>query len=156
MDEIALEAGVAKMTLYRHFQSKDELILAHLKRSADEYWEWFDDALSNATSADKKLITLFASLEDRCRSAQYLGCTFQAAAVEFPDRAHPVNSFIRAHKNKVRDRLEKLSDEAGVDDPDSTANQLVLIMEGSLASVRYLTLPVPAREAADAVKRLLA
>jgi len=144
------------MTLYRHFASKDDLIVEHLRVSADDFWEWFDGSMSHATDPREKIYALFDALEDRCRSALCAGCPFQAAAIEFPDRNHPVHRLVREHKQTLRDRLETLVRDTGVRHSGAVANQLILLMEGALASVRYLSLPVPAREAADAVRTLLA
>ena len=156
VDRIADDSGVSKMTMYRHFPSKDDLIMEHLRRSANEFWEWFDAAAGVSEEPKGKLLAIFDALGDRCRSAQCTGCTFQAAAAEFPDRNHPAHKIAREHKQELRGRLESLTQAAGLKASDDVANRLMLIMEGALASVRLLSLPVPAREAAEAARAVLA
>lgn len=155
VDRIADESGVAKMTMYRHFNTKDDLIIEHLRLSAKEFWDWFDGAAAEAEDPKGMLLAVFDALEDRCRSARFVGCTFQAAAAEFPDRGHPVHKAARRHKQELRGRLEALARAAGLKPADDVANRLVLIMEGALASARLLSLPVPAREAAAAARAVL-
>lgn len=155
VDRIVSNSGVAKMTLYRHFTSKDDLIVEYLERYAAEFWTWFAAATAELDDPLEKLLAVFAALEERCRSARCVGCPFQAAAAEFPDRDHPANRAARAHKEELRRRLARMAQDAGTTEPDAVANQLALIMEGALASVRLLALPVPAREAHSAAEAIL-
>lgn len=155
VDRIVADSGVAKMTLYRHFTSKDDLIVEYLERYETEFWTWFAAAAAESDDPLQKLLAIFEALEERCRSARCVGCPFQAAAAEFPDRDHPANRAARAHKEELRRRLARMAQDAGTPDPDPVANQLALIMEGAFASVRLLALPVPAREARTAAEAIL-
>ena len=155
VDRIVEESGISKMTLYRYFPSKDDLIVEYLNRSAEEFWHWFDEGLAAVDDPLDQIVAVFDRLEDRCRSARFVGCTFQSVAAEFPDRDHPANRVAREHKELLRDRFEALLQEADVSDPRTTANQLMLIMEGALASARVVALPVPAREAGGAARAII-
>src|SRR6266545_3180182 len=86
IDTIIARSGVAKMTLYRHFRSKDDLIAAYLERSNAEFWAWLDGEIAAARSPRAKLIASFDATAKLASSVRCLGCTFQAAASEFPDR----------------------------------------------------------------------
>lgn len=155
VDRIVSDSGVAKMTLYRHFASKDDLIVEYLERYEAEFWEWFAGAAAEMDDPLQSILAIFTALEERCRSARCVGCPFQAAAAEFPDRDHPAHRAARAHKEELRRRLARMAKDVGTPDPDAIANQLALIMEGALASVRLLALPVPAREARTAAEAIL-
>src|SRR5688500_10043315 len=80
IDEIVAESGVAKMTLYRHFPSKDDLVVAYLKRADDEFCDWFERALATERDPQAKIMAVFTGLGALAQSAQCLGCTFQMSA----------------------------------------------------------------------------
>jgi AcrR family transcriptional regulator len=136
IDTIVAEAGVAKMSLYRHFPSKDDLIVAHLEESNRQYWEWLDGAVAHLDDPEEKLIGMFEAIEQLATSPDCLGCTFQGTASEFPDRDHPGHQVAQTHKKKVRDRFARLAGEAGLRDPKELANQLLLLMDGAWVAAR--------------------
>lgn len=136
IDTIIAEAGVAKMSLYRHFPSKDDLIVAHLEESNRQYWEWLDGAVAHLDNPKQKLVGMFEAIEKVATSPECLGCTFQGTAAEFPDRDHPGHQAALAHKRKVRDRFVRLAQEAGLRDPERLADSLLLLMDGAWVAAR--------------------
>src|SRR5262249_978180 len=99
IDRIIAEAGVAKMSLYKHFASKDELILAALKYREESVLEFFRSSMErHARKAKSPLRAFFAALKDFFESPGFRGCPFQNAAVELADPAHPGAEFVRGHK----------------------------------------------------------
>jgi AcrR family transcriptional regulator len=136
IDTIIAEAGVAKMSLYRHFPSKDDLIVAYLEESNRQYWEWLDDAVADIAGPVDKLIGIFQAVEALVTSPECLGCTFQGTAAEFPDRDHHGHQVAIAHKNQVRHRFAELAREAGLRDPDQLADRLLLLMDGAWVAAR--------------------
>jgi AcrR family transcriptional regulator len=136
IDTIIAEAGVAKMSLYRHFPSKDDLIVAYLEESNRQYWEWLEGAVADVDDPEEKLIGMFAAIEKLATSPQCLGCTFQGTAAEFPDRDHPGHQVAVAHKNKVKDRFTELARQAGLAEPESLGGQLLLLMDGAWVAAR--------------------
>jgi AcrR family transcriptional regulator len=157
VDTIIEQAGVAKMTLYRNFASKDELIVAYLEQANERFWDWFDDALADAPDDPReKLVGLFDAVAKLSASPACLGCPFQAAAGEFPSPHHPGHRVARAHKNEVLKRLRELAGDAGAPDPDSLAQQLMLVMDGAWAAARMFgTAGGPAPAAPAAARALL-
>lgn len=155
IDRIIELAGVAKTSLYRNFRSKDELIVAYLERADDEFWRWFDGAISEAGSPRAKLIALFDALERLATGPDCLGCTFQAAASEFPEPDHPGHRIAREHKLEVVRRLRELAEQAGAADPAALAAQLMLLMDGAFAAARMLGPRNQAASAGAAARALL-
>ena len=155
IDRIIELAGVAKTSLYRNFRSKDELIVAYLERADREFWRWFEEAVAGADSPRAKLVAVFDALEALATSPACLGCTFQAAASEFPQADHPGHRVAREHKLEVVRRLHELAAEAGASDPAALAEELMLVMDGAFAAVRMLGSRSQARSAGTAARALL-
>jgi AcrR family transcriptional regulator len=157
VDTIIEQAGVAKMTLYRNFASKDELIVAYLERANERFWDWFDGALAAAPDdPQEKLVGLFDAVAKFSASPACLGCTFQAAAGEFPSPDHPGHRVARAHKEEVLRRLRELAADAGAREPEQLAQQLMLVMDGAWAAARMFgTAGGPASAAPAAARALL-
>jgi AcrR family transcriptional regulator len=157
VDTIIEQAGVAKMTLYRNFASKDELIVAYLERANERFWDWFDDALASPPDDPRqKLVGLFDAVAKLSGSPACLGCTFQVAAAEFPSPDHPGHRVARAHKDEVIRRLRELAMDAGARDPERLAQQLMLVMDGAWAAARMFgTAGGPAPAAPAAARALL-
>jgi AcrR family transcriptional regulator len=135
IDTIVARAGVAKMTLYHHFPSKDELVVAFLRRR-DERWRcWFGAAVERrAATPRERLLAAFDALEEWFASPDFRGCAFINAAAEFPDPEHPARQAVLEHKQQVRAYLHQLSIETGLSDADALAQQLLILMEGAIVT----------------------
>jgi AcrR family transcriptional regulator len=155
VDLIVAQAAVAKTTLYRHFPSKDELIVAYLERANLEFWAWFDASVDPVTPARDQLLAVFDAIETLATSAACLGCAFQVSAAEFPDRAHPGHATALAHKEAVRTRLRELAAAAGAAHPDALGDALLLVMDGAFAAARMYGPTSPAARAAGAARTLI-
>jgi AcrR family transcriptional regulator len=155
IDTIIAEAGVAKMSLYRHFPSKDHLIVAYLEESNRQYWEWLDGATAGIDDPLDKLVGTFEAIEKLSNSPECLGCTFQGTAAEFPDRDHPGHQVALAHKKQVRDRFAQLAEAAGLHDPKLLGNQLLLLMDGAWVAARMFGPDNPARGLVAAAESLI-
>jgi AcrR family transcriptional regulator len=136
IDRILAESGVAKMTLYRHFASKDELIAAYLERADREFWAWAESAMSGAPTPEGRLLALLDALARHATGPECLGCPFQGAALAFPDLEHPAHRRAVQNKLAVKDRLATLAKEAGLRAPESLAAQLLLLMDGAWVAAR--------------------
>jgi AcrR family transcriptional regulator len=155
VDTIIAEAGVAKMTLYAHFPSKDDLIVAYLERANQQFWEWLDAAVAGVDDPGAKLVAIFGAVGKLANSPQCLGCTFQGTAAEFPDPEHPGHRVALAHKRAVRERLRTLAQEAGLRDPEELADQLLLLMDGAWVAARMFGPDNPAVQVAAAANALI-
>jgi AcrR family transcriptional regulator len=155
IDTIVASAGVAKMSLYRHFPSKDDLIVAYLEQSNIQFWEWLDGAVAHLDEPEEKLIGMFQAIEKLATSPECLGCTFQGTAAEFPDRDHPGHQAAVAHKRKVKDRFATLAQEAGLRDPEKLSDQLLLLMDGAWVAARMFGPHNPAAILSDTARTLI-
>jgi len=155
IDTIVAESGVAKMTLYRHFASKDELIAAYLERSNTEFWEWLEAEIADVDDPKAKLVAAFDAVARLATNPRCLGCTFQAAASEFPDRAHPGHRVALAHKRRVLEWLDGLARAAELRDPDRLAAHLLVLMDGAWTAARLFGPGNHARTVGDAAQTLI-
>ena len=155
IDRIVGESGVAKMTLYRHFASKDDLIAAYLERANTEFWQWLDGEVGAWGDPLATLLATFDATATLATSPQCLGCTFQATASEFPDQAHPGHRVALAHKRRVLERLASLARDARLGDPDELAAELMLLMDGAWVAARMFGPQNHASSVAGAARTLV-
>jgi AcrR family transcriptional regulator len=132
VDAIAEAAGTNKMTLYRHFASKDVLVaacLSELTREFDVAW----DAIAAAHAGDPKgqLLAWLRYSGDFKEYEAERGCALANAAIELPDKDHPARRVIREHKTALRERLIRLCRDARLADPERLADEIFLIWEGA-------------------------
>jgi AcrR family transcriptional regulator len=134
IDRIVSEAEVAKMTLYRHFRSKDELVVAALKRR-EEVWArgWLEPAMKGqGTDPAGQLLGAFDAFDEWFRRDDYEGCTFTNALLESHDRSSRIGSASVEGLEVVRALLLELAEQLGVDDPAELARRWQLLMWGSI------------------------
>lgn len=137
VDAVAAAAGTNKMTLYRHFGSKDELVAEYLRgcsSHADALWETARAAHPGDPQAQLRMLLKHVS-----RFADEFGgrgCPLANAAVELPEPRHPGRKVIEAHKRRSRERLEQLCRDAGYAQPARLADELFLLVEGARVSLQ--------------------
>lgn len=137
IDKIIAEAGVSKMTLYNHFKSKDELILAALRRWDEESRHWLMREIERrATEPRERLLALFDVLDDWFSDKGFSGCMFINATAEYAQLDDPIHMAAAEHKRLFRAYLIKQAEMAGVKDPKSLADQIALLMEGTIVTAQ--------------------
>lgn len=133
IDKLLEKAGVAKMTLYKHFKSKDELILAALRRRDETFRNWFMRRVESLAGDPRgRLGVMFEVLEEWFAQPGYNGCMFINAAAEFSDCSHPIHGVSAEHKILMVRYVQDICEAAGAKDGETLANQLVLLMEGAI------------------------
>ncbi len=138
IDTILAESGVARMTLYNHFKSKDELIIATLKKRDDEFMQWLDDAIKRYTPHQQgdpriyKLLALFDALHEWINSEAFNGCNFINASIEFKREDDPVHIAAGAFKKLKLGILQELLSELKPGNPAEVAKQIHMIIEGAI------------------------
>ena len=123
VDEVVARSGVAKMTLYRHYPSKNQLVLAFLRRR-EELWTrgWLQAEVERRGGLPgERLLAIFEVFDKWCRRADFEGCAFINVLLETDDSTHPVRQAAVAHLATIRAFLRQLAAEAGVSDPDQLA-----------------------------------
>jgi AcrR family transcriptional regulator len=138
VDTIIAESGVAKMTLYRNFASKDELILEFLRRR-DELWTraWLQaEVQSRADTPADRMLAIFDVFGEWFERDDFEGCAFINVMLELDDRASPVRRACVEHLAAIRGFVRELALEAGVPqgDADHVAAQWHLLMKGSIVA----------------------
>jgi AcrR family transcriptional regulator len=145
VDEIAAAAGTNKMTLYRHFASKDLLVAECLREFARQSEaEW--DRLAAAHPGDPRaqLTVWLARMTDHIVADGGRGCALANAAVELAEKDHPARKVIEEVKRAQRDRLVKLCEAAALTEPEFLADELFLLLEGARVSAQSVGADGPA------------
>ena len=157
VDLIVRESGVAKMTLYRHYPSKDDLIAAWLERADAQFTEHFERWAGPADApARDQLLGVFAGLQKLVSSPTCLGCPFLLAASEFPEPATRAHKVARRHKQRVRERLREMAAGVARAAGDALGDQLLLLMDGAFMAARLFgAADHPGRHVRDAAAALL-
>jgi AcrR family transcriptional regulator len=135
IDKILAEAGLAKMTLYHHFSSKEELIVAALERRGRTIASAISAVVAGAgTSPRKRLLAIFDWYEQWFGSKDFNGCASIRAVGEYPDAKSPVHQIVAKQKQAGRARIEALLVEMEVPSPAKLAVQIHLLLEGAIVS----------------------
>jgi AcrR family transcriptional regulator len=134
VDELVARAGVAKATLYKHFNSKDELVLAFLERR-EQIWTygWVEgEARRRGATAEEQLLAIFDLFDEWFHGDDFEGCSFIKVLLEFGDLDHPVGRASADYLENIRSLVRNLALEAGLRDPDAFALSWHILMKGSI------------------------
>ncbi|WP_028228065.1 TetR/AcrR family transcriptional regulator [Paraburkholderia ferrariae] len=135
VEAVVERAGVNKMSLYRQFSSKDDLVVAYLKRCDERFFDRLEASVAKHPGEPvKQLLQYFEDLAQRASAADYRGCPFVNVAAEFPDASHPARHSVAENKAKLIARLTTLAGQAQAADPAALADELALLIEGIYAA----------------------
>ncbi len=136
IDAITAEAGVAKMSLYNNFSSKDELVVAYLDRRHAEWLGLLEERTQRARNAIERVLAVFDAYLDHAGLAYahgFRGCGLLNGAAELPV-GHPGRERVRAHKDEVRRIMIERCTGAGASDPEQLGEHLFLVVEGGVVT----------------------
>ena len=135
VDTIIAQSDVAKMTFYKHFKSKDLLVLEFLKRR-DELWRaWFESTVSRIEpNVEDRPLAIFDALEERFSRKDFRGCAFINTMVEMADGDHMAHQAAAEHKHRVQRIVRSLLSQAGVKKSDELAKAFLLLMDGAIVT----------------------
>src|SRR6266851_540935 len=156
VEAIAAQADTTKMSLYRNFPSKDELVAEWLREHDANFWQTWDAMASRHPKDPRRQIkAAFALLAKHVADPRARGCPMANAAVEITEKDHPARKVIEAHKAKLRSRLVQICTQMKAPEPRLLADQLFLLMEGAQVTIQTLGAHGPARNIARAAKMLI-
>lgn len=154
VESIAAEAGATKMSLYRNFPSKDQLIAEVLREQSREGFEWWDQVLAQYDHPREKIVGLFEAFSDKAFADDSHGCALCNASIELHEPTHPGHMVAQEHKRETHRRLLALAKDAGAPD-DGLGDGLMLLLEGSNMARVTLSNDGPVRNLGKTVKALV-
>ncbi|VXC46412.1 TetR family transcriptional regulator [Burkholderia sp. 8Y] len=135
VDAVVERAGVNKMSLYRRFASKDELVVAYLERMDDRFRQRLEASFDKQPGEPaKQLVQAFDDLVERASAPDYRGCPFVNVSCEFGDPAHPARQLVERNKQYVMTRFIEKCQAAGAEDAVELAESLALLLDGVYAT----------------------
>jgi AcrR family transcriptional regulator len=157
IDRILAESGVGKASLYRHFPTKDELVLAVLRRRDEEWRRWLREAVDELdVPPDRRPLAVFDALSERFARADFRGCAFINTIVEAADPESPAHAVADEHKRRLTGYLAELLGGAGHAEPQAMAARLVLLVDGAIVTALRERTPAAAEVARGIAEVLLA
>jgi AcrR family transcriptional regulator len=136
VDRIIATSGAAKMSLYRHFDSKDALVLAFLQER-ERRWtmEWLHaEASRRAEDGAGRLLAIFEVFDEWFQGPDFEGCSFINVLLEFAELDHPIRRATTEHLATIRGLVREFAEQAGVADPEAVACQWHILMKGSIVA----------------------
>ena len=157
VDTIASEAGTNKMSFYRSWPSKDELVAEYLRNEEREGWEWWDEMMApHAGDPRKQVEALFDAHSKETCKMDSRGCPLANAAVEITEPEHPARVVVEKYKTEMRRRFRKLARDMGADEAEVLGDALMLLWEGSyLTRLTFQCQHGPAHNAGKAARSLI-
>jgi AcrR family transcriptional regulator len=156
VDEIAEAASTNKMTLYRHFGSKDGLVVAYLRaRAAEAERVWDEVARDHSSEPRTQLEVWVIRLSGNLAEEGHRGCAIANAAIELPEPDHPARIVIEEYKTRQREQLSRLCGAAAFADPERLADEIFLLMEGARVSMQSVGCCGPAGRVQERIGTLL-
>lgn len=133
IDRIIAESGVAKASFYRHFATKDDLIVAFLEQRLPRSLVRIEEArLRFPHHPLEQLRFLLHSVAERMKEPDFRGCPYMNTAVEFPDNEHPAHAAAIECRGHIWSEIKQMAAEAGAKDPDALTSQLEMLHSGAI------------------------
>jgi AcrR family transcriptional regulator len=134
VDSIVKQADVAKISLYRSFPSKDDLVVAYLEERNAAFWRQWDEAFAGYRGDPRaQLHAIMSYLAQRTTQPGYRGCPFINYCAEFPEASQPGRRVAESNKREMRRRFAEIAEALGAPRPKQLADSLLLLVEGAYA-----------------------
>jgi AcrR family transcriptional regulator len=131
-DDVIDRAGVAKMTLYNYFPTKEKLAAAFVREKSDRWIAWLTSRVSKPGLTKKgRVLALFDALDEWFRSDDYNGCPFHRSAAEFPNPANPIHKEVAHNKEQFYALMRRRLADAKVKHPSKVARQFLILAAGA-------------------------
>ncbi len=131
VNELAQRAGVSKLTLYRHFGSKEGLLEAVLRERSGNVVGWLREAADAPSDPVERVLAVFDALRDWHAEAHFRGCAIVNAAAENPAPDGPARRVAREHLGRHLELLQALAADTPAPDPQLAGRQLLILLEGA-------------------------
>ncbi len=161
IDTVLEHAGVAKRTLYNHFKSKDELIIATLQRRDEEFMVMLKAGVKKYRDKQQGaeefagVLAFFDAIDEWTTSSQFSGCMFINASAEYPRQDHPVHVICAMHKRLVIQYLEELMTPLKLETPHALAVQFAVLADGAIVNAHTTSNSSAAQVAKQIARQLL-
>ncbi|MET9291070.1 helix-turn-helix domain-containing protein [Streptomyces sp. NPDC003077] len=132
VEQLVKEAGVTRATFYRHFSSKEGLVIAYL-RERDARVKRAVEAIVHAHRGREALLEIIAMVAGSVERPEFRGCGFLNAAAEYPDPRHPVRVCVAEHRSWFRGVLREVVSQTGHPDPERVARALMVLRDGAMS-----------------------
>ena len=138
VDAVIEQAGTAKMTLYRNFPSKDDLILDFLRRREERWTQaWLvAETQRRGATPQEQLLAVFDVFGEWFSQPDFAGCSFLTTMIEISDQVHPVHQAAVRHLANIRCYLSRLASAAGIADADDFARKWHILMKGAIMAAQ--------------------
>lgn len=156
VDAIVKAAGTTKMSLYKYFPSKDDLVLAHLRKSRAAMLKHIQNGIENSAGDPRqKLLAVFDVFQSLLNTPEFRGCPFINAAAEFAAENNPVQQAAAEFYTDFRKLLADLATQAGIADAELLAAQLTTLISGAIVGEQIQRRADTMRNANAAAKILI-
>jgi AcrR family transcriptional regulator len=156
MDMLVEETGISKTSMYKHFRTKEDLIIAVLRLRDEHFRNWLYRRMEElAETPREQLIAMFDALEEWFDEAGFKGCMFVKASSEYQDASHPIHQQSADHKRMLERHMVDLAIKARLASPEALARQLLLLKEGAIVTAHLAHTENPAQDAKAAAVLLV-
>ena len=156
MDRLVAETGISKTSIYKHFETKDDLIVATLELRDAYIRGWLFRRMAELADTPRdQLVAMFDALDEWFLDPDFHGCMFAKACSEFQDPDHPINRAAAAHVASLSPQLAEIAARAGLAAPQAIARQLSLLKEGAVVMATMGGIGRPALEARAIAKGII-
>lgn len=156
MDMLVAETGISKTSMYKHFRTKEDLILAVLRLRDENFRNWLYRRMEElAGTPRQQLLAMFDALEEWFNEPGYKGCMFIKASSEYQDASNPIHKQSADHKRMLERHMTGLAEKAGLANPGALARQLLLLKEGAIVTAHLGHTDNPAQDAKAVAIQLL-
>lgn len=156
MDKLVAETGISKTSMYKHFRTKEDIILAVLRLRDENFRNWLYrrvEALADTPKA--QLLAIYDALEEWFVRPEFRGCMFIKASAEFQERDHPIHVQSAEHKRLLTEHYIGIAKAAGLSNPENLIRQLMILKEGAIIMAVMGHSENPAMDAKDAARALI-
>lgn len=156
MDMLVAETGISKTSMYKHFRTKEDLIVAALRLRDETIRNWLFRRMEELTPNPRnQLVALFDALGEWFEQPDFQGCLFIKASSEFQEASHLVHKQAADHKNMLHQHFTELAKAAGAKEPQNLAQKILLLKEGAIVTAHFQKNSRSAMDAKAAAAALL-